>query len=238
MTVSKGAHCIGPSLWCILKRCPVIRWLTDIYTWAVIRWWLDNYTWWDKEPFAMHHLRSIEGSSFYEHFVVNADCFMTEKIRSMQLHNGNGGRRCREARKGVRCCMLQKSIFGHGLYASGVTEDHKRGTLHWHCNIAAGLSACILQRCVHLGNIHCIASEVLGHMCRRKKTLLRRANGSCKLLQSSGFPEHPVIPIDEVSTLVPWHARKLNELLQQVNGNTKGFGRCSVLLVGDFEQLE
>ena len=58
----------------------------------------------------------------------------------------------------------RKGIFGHPLYAIGVTEDHSRGTLHWHISILAGLTPYALQRFSNLDGVCQQLSKVLDSM--------------------------------------------------------------------------
>ena len=55
----------------------------------------------------------------------------------------------------------RKGVLGHLLYCCGVTEDHSRGTLHWHLNLAAGPSAFAMQRFAHLPEMCDSLSRVL-----------------------------------------------------------------------------
>ena len=44
----------------------------------------------------------------------------------------------------------EKGILGHSLALIGVTEDHKRGHLHWHFTINGGISAYAMERFANL----------------------------------------------------------------------------------------
>ena len=69
-----------------------------------------------------------------------------------------------QSRRRARYYRRRKGIFGFPLYMAGVTEDHKRGTLHWHINVAAGPSAYLLQRFSCLPEVCDAISEVLDSM--------------------------------------------------------------------------
>ena len=58
----------------------------------------------------------------------------------------------------------KKGIFGHPLYAIGVTEDHSRGTLHWHITLLAGLPPYVLQTFYNLNGLCDHISSVLDSM--------------------------------------------------------------------------
>lgn len=58
----------------------------------------------------------------------------------------------------------KKGIFGHPLYAIGVTEDHHRGTLHWHVSLLAGVSPYALQQFSDLEGVCDAISDVLDSM--------------------------------------------------------------------------
>ncbi|CAB9509762.1 Inherit from euNOG: Conserved hypothetical protein [Seminavis robusta] len=70
---------------------------------------------------------------------------------------------CRSRRR-TTYYKLRKGIFGHAFSATGVTEAHERGTLHWHFIVYAGLSPFILQRFAHLQEICDEISAVLDTM--------------------------------------------------------------------------
>ena len=64
----------------------------------------------------------------------------------------------------TRYYKAKKGIFGHPLYAIGVTEDHSRGTLHWHISLLAGLPPYVLQRFHNLEGVCDKISNVLDSM--------------------------------------------------------------------------
>ena len=66
--------------------------------------------------------------------------------------------------RSTRYYKSRKGVFGHPLYAIGVTEDHKKGTLHWHISLSAGLPAYVLQRFGNLTGICNEISDVLNQM--------------------------------------------------------------------------
>jgi hypothetical protein len=58
----------------------------------------------------------------------------------------------------------RKGVFGHALTALGVTEDHRKGHLHWHIVLMAGLLAYALQRFSDMGTLCKEISRVLNQM--------------------------------------------------------------------------
>lgn len=58
----------------------------------------------------------------------------------------------------------KKGVFGHPLYYIGVTEDHSRGTLHWHIQLLSGIPPYVLQRFWNLDKICDSISRVLDGM--------------------------------------------------------------------------
>lgn len=58
----------------------------------------------------------------------------------------------------------KKGIFGNPLCAIGVTEDHSRGTLHWHISLLSGLPPHVLERFHNLDGICTKISHVLDTM--------------------------------------------------------------------------
>lgn len=58
----------------------------------------------------------------------------------------------------------KKGVFGHPLYYIGVTEDHSRGTLHWHIQLLSGITPYVLQRFWNLEKICDSISRVLDSM--------------------------------------------------------------------------
>lgn len=61
----------------------------------------------------------------------------------------------------TRYFKASKGVFGHPLYAIGVTEDHCRGTLHWHISLLSGLPPYVLQRFANMGSLCDAISETL-----------------------------------------------------------------------------
>jgi hypothetical protein len=59
---------------------------------------------------------------------------------------------------------MRKGVFGHCFAASGVTEAHEKGTLHWHFTLRAGLSPHLLRRFAHLPGVCADISRVVDSM--------------------------------------------------------------------------
>ena len=57
-----------------------------------------------------------------------------------------------------------KGIFGHALSGIGVTEDHARGSLHWHLILMQGICAYAKQRFANLPELCATMSEVLNQV--------------------------------------------------------------------------
>lgn len=66
--------------------------------------------------------------------------------------------------RGTTYYKSKKGIFGHPLYAIGVTENHSRGHLHWHISLLAGIPPDVLQRFANLSGICDSISKVLDQM--------------------------------------------------------------------------
>jgi len=64
-------------------------------------------------------------------------------------------------RASVYYMWRRKGILGHPLYLSGVTEDHARGTLHYHLNISAGLPPYVFQRFANIEELCPLISAYL-----------------------------------------------------------------------------
>ena len=58
----------------------------------------------------------------------------------------------------------RKGLFGHPLYGIGVTEDHARGTLHYHITFSAGISPYALQKFANVKQLCETISTVLDTM--------------------------------------------------------------------------
>ncbi len=78
----------------------------------------------------------------------------------MAFYSRSEGQACRK----TTYYKARKGIFGHPLYAVGVTEDHSRGTLHWHISLLAGIPPHVLQRFYNLEGICESISKVLDSM--------------------------------------------------------------------------
>jgi AAA domain len=65
------------------------------------------------------------------------------------------------ARRKTRYFKAFKGIYGHPLFANGVTEGHQKGTLHWHLDFSAGLSPYVLQRFSNLPGLCATISNLL-----------------------------------------------------------------------------
>ena len=68
------------------------------------------------------------------------------------------------SKRATKYYKTRKGIFGHALYAIGVTEDHSRGTLHWHLTLQAGLPPYVLQRFANISDICQRISDTLDKM--------------------------------------------------------------------------
>ena len=59
----------------------------------------------------------------------------------------------------------RKGVFGHAFNFIGVTEDHKRGHLHWHLTLNAGVPASALQQFANLPELCDETSKALDSVC-------------------------------------------------------------------------
>ena len=69
-----------------------------------------------------------------------------------------------ESRRKTRYFKCNKGVFGNCLAYVGVTEDHKKGTLHFHILIFGGISAYAMQRFASMPRICEEISKVLDSM--------------------------------------------------------------------------
>lgn len=65
------------------------------------------------------------------------------------------------ASRRTRYFKIKKGILGHGIYAIGVTEDHSKGTLHWHIILLTNLQPYVMQRFAEFPRLCKCISQVL-----------------------------------------------------------------------------